>query len=118
MFVLGNVVVKPSLDRTFKPDDYFAVYLQLYNVAVDQSSRQPSFEVRYTIRQKGQTLLEATDEKGESVQYFSPQRMVLIQRLPLSELAAGQYEIEVAFTDRIRSEQVTSTERFRITANP
>ena len=114
MFVLGNVRVRPSLQKEFSARDYFAVYLQLYNVAVDESTQNPSFHVRYQILREGKPLVEVEDESGESVQYFSPQRMVLIKKLPLRDLQVGQYEVVVAFTDRIQDEMITARDRFEI----
>ncbi len=114
MFVLGDVLVRPRLDRTFSPSDYFALYLQLYQVAVDQSNSQPSFQARYRILRGDEVLLESVDEIGESVQYFSPRRMVLIKRLPLGGLEPGSYQVEVAFEDRIRGERVRRRESFRV----
>ncbi len=115
MFVLGDVQVRPSLTREFDSRGYFAVYLQIYNVAIDQSTLNPSFGVRFQIRQNGETVVDESDEVGTSVQYFSPERMVLIKRLSLEDLQAGDYEVAVVFTDRIRDEAVTATERIRVT---
>ena len=114
MFVLGDVLVRPSLSKSFSANDYFAVYLQLYNVAVDESSQQPYFRIRYRILLGNETVAEESDEVGESIQYHSPQRTVLIKRLPLNQLPAGRYRVEVAFTDRIRDETVTAQENFEI----
>ncbi len=114
MFVLGDVQVRPSFERVFQPSDYCAVYLQLYSVDVDQSSLMPSFEVTYRIRRGERVYYEGRDEVGESVQFFSPQRMVLVKRLSLQALDPGAYEIEVYFRDRIRNESITRVEQVQI----
>lgn len=116
MFVLGDVKVRPSLTRSFTPNNYFGVYLQIYNVAVDQSRQAPFFHIAYRISRQGKTLLEFQDQSGESVQYFSPQRMVLIKRIPLESLPPGKYSVEVEFSDLIRDQKVTASEQFQITA--
>lgn len=114
MFVLGNVRVRPSLGRKFTNQDYFALYWQVYHVALDQSSQAPSFQARYRILKNGAVVLEETDEVGTSVQYYSPQRMVLIKRLDLDGLTPGEYQVEAAFEDRIRGETVTQRGSFAI----
>ncbi|HSR69827.1 MAG TPA: GWxTD domain-containing protein [Acidobacteriota bacterium] len=114
MFLLGDVLVRPRLDATFSPQDYFAVYTQLHNVGVDQSSLRPDFEIRYRITKDGKTQLQQTDETGNSVQYFSPNRMVLIKRLPLNGLKPGAYQIEVEYVDRIRQTTIARTATFRV----
>ncbi len=59
-------------------------------------------------------MVESLDEVGESVQYFSPQRVVLIKRLPLNSLAPGRYTVEVEFRDRIRNEVAIVSDQFKI----
>ncbi len=113
-FVIGDVLVRPSLQKIFSPDDYFAVYLQIYHVAVDQSTLDPSFQARYSIVRDRRTVVQEVDEEGQSVQYFSPQRMVLIKRLPLTGLEPGDYQVEVSFQDRIRSQSVQASDTFTI----
>jgi GWxTD domain-containing protein len=114
MFVLGDVRVRPSLSKSFRPADYFAVYLQLYNVAISQVNKNPAFKVTYRLRNRDGVLSEQVDEQGESVQYFSPQRMVLIKRLPLTQLPPGSYDVEVLFEDQLRQETITAKESFQV----
>lgn len=115
-FVLGNVRVRPSLEKTFSPEDYFAVYWQVYHVAVDQSTLNPVFRARYRILQDGRARVEVEDEVGESVQYFSSQRMVLIKRLPLDGLPPGKYTVEVTFEDHLSGQQVSASDSFTVKA--
>ncbi len=114
MFVVGDVRVRPSLTKEFSASDYFAVYWQVYNVTVDQATERPDFEIRYSIERDGRVIREAVDETGESVQYFSPARMVLIKRLSLEGLEPGSYKLVAGFQDRIADRLVQSTETFKI----
>jgi len=114
MFVLGDVRVRPSLSKAFRPTDYFAVYLQLYKVAISQVNQNPAFKVTYRLRHQDQILAEEVDERGESVQFFSPLRMVLIKRLPLNQLPPGRYSVEVLFEDQLRQESITARETFQV----
>ena len=70
MFVLGDVKVRPSMDKSFSPKSLLAVYLHLYNFGLDQSSNAPELKVRYRIRRGGDLVHETTDNNGESVQFF------------------------------------------------
>ena len=63
----------------FTQDRPLGVYLQLYNVGLDQSSLAPALAISYKIIKDGQTIVEVKEESGESVQYFSGQRVVLIK---------------------------------------
>lgn len=114
MFTLGDVRVRPNLDKSFLPGAYFAVYLQVYNVAINQDTRNPSFRARYRILREGTPVLEVSDERGESVQYFSAQRMVLIKKLHTESLPPGPYKVEVEFLDKIAGQTVTASDEFQI----
>ena len=56
MFVLGDVKVRPSIDKVFLPSDPLGVYLQLYNFGLDQSTHAPFVQVTYTITSQGKVL--------------------------------------------------------------
>lgn len=114
MFLLGDVIVRPKLDRSFERSAYFAIYTQLHNVSVDQSSQRPYFRINYRIRRDGVTRIEESDATGASVQYFSTNRMVLIKRLALADLAPGRYQVEVEFVDKIKGEKISARDSFRI----
>src|SRR5262245_4948303 len=49
MFILGDVKVRPSIDKVFLPSDPLGVYLQLYNFGLDQSTLAPVVQVTYSI---------------------------------------------------------------------
>ncbi len=116
MFVLGDVRVRPSLGKIFRAGDYFAVYLQLYNVAVNPDTQNPSFRALYRIHNQDRIVEEYADERGETVQFFSSRRMVLIRRLPLDDLPPGQYTVEVVFQDKLQNQSVEAKEPFTILA--
>jgi hypothetical protein len=59
-------------------------------------------------------MMEATDEAGNTVQFYSGQRVVLIRVLPVSHLDPGDYELEVRVKDLIKDEVVTAKDRFKI----
>jgi GWxTD domain-containing protein len=114
MFVLGNIKVIPRLSKSFPEKSRFGVYLQVYNAALDQASLKPSLHVTYKVSQRGLAMMEATDEAGNTVQFYSGQRVVLIRVLPVSHLDPGDYELEVRVKDLIKDEVVTAKDRFKI----
>lgn len=118
MFVLGDVWVRPKVDNLFRRSDQLAAYLQLYHFAIDQSRRIPSLRARFRIVREGETVREVVEENGESVQYFSPRRIVLIHLFPLKDLPSGGYTLQVEVHDRIRDQKVKLEESFQIQAGP
>ena len=57
---------------------------------------EPALTLLYRISTlEGEVLREVRDETGESVQFFSPSRLVIIKTLSLSDLAVGNYRLAV-----------------------
>ena len=117
MFVLGDVKVHPNLERKFSRENPLGVYLQLYNAALDQTALAPSIRTTYRIMHNGELVAEAIDEQGESVQYFSSERAVLIAHLPVQRIKLGKYQIEVEVEDQIKNESITTAADFQLLAS-
>ena len=113
MFVLGDVKVRPSIDKVFLPSDPLGVYLQLYHFGLDQSTNAPFVQVTYTITSQGKVLREVIDRRGESIQFASGQRLVLIKGLSLKGLNPGEYVLKVHVRDGISQKAGGSLFRLR-----
>ena len=114
MFVLGDVWIRPSIEKGFSKELPLGVYLHLYNFDVDQSSNSPELEVNYRISRGGQVMKEATDSSGESIQFVSASRMVLIKKLDLSDLEPGSYRIEVEAWDQLSDAKAQVDDNFQV----
>jgi GWxTD domain-containing protein len=114
MFVLGDVKVRPSLSKSFSSTAPFWVYLQVYNANIDQSTLTPDLSVKYRIVRDGKAVIETLDDSGESVQFFSGQRIVVIKNLPLATLPKGKYKVEVSVEDRLGEESILIHESFEV----
>ena len=62
------------------------------------------------------TMREVLDESGESMQFYSRQRVVLIKQVSLRGLEPGNYTIRVEVQDRIKKESISAKDRFEIVA--
>jgi hypothetical protein len=114
MFILGDVKVRPSLTHCFSTKDRLGLYFQVYNAGIDQSHLEPLLTITYRIL-RGETVIgESVDSSGESVQFFSGGRAVLINSVDLEGLEPGDYEISIKVLDRTRDEHVELRERFRV----
>jgi hypothetical protein len=60
-------------------------------------------------------IVEVTEESGESVQFFSGQRVVLIKSLPIKDLEPGKYTVAVDVKDLINDQTVAAQDNFQVT---
>lgn len=114
MFVLGDVRIRPNIKKEFTPNLPLGVYFQLYNVEIDQSNLTPSVSVTYEILRNGRPVNSATDLNGESTQFFSDDRVVLIRQIDLSGLETGHYQIRINVHDRIGDRRIELSDSFTL----
>lgn len=111
MFVIGDVKIRPKVERTFHVGAPIAVYFQLYNVALDQSTGEPSLKVQYSlVNEKGEVVRQTTDESGESIQYSSQDRVVLVKVLAADRVQPGKYSLRIHAVDQLDGEELTLEE--------
>ncbi len=119
-FVLGDLKVRPKLDQTFTPDDSMGVFLQIYNLKVDDKTHKAdaSVEFRVTKAEKDPAApvlkfdlpAKAIPEHGEE--------MTLANTITLGSLAPGKYKLEVAITDNVTKQTITPTTEFTVKPMP
>ncbi len=113
-FVMGDVRVVPKVGRRFQPNEKMGIYLQIYNPTLDSSTLTPSVSVEYIVTREGKIVDQFTDEEGASVGFYSPQRLVLLRKMGLSELSRGRYRLTVKVNDALSGQSSTSQADFEI----
>ena len=114
MFVIGDLKVLPNLRNRFYSARPFGAYLQIYNAALDQSTQNPEISALFRIERGGRQVKYWSEDGGESIQFFSEQRLVLAKALSLANLPPAQYELHVEIEDRLSGEKVETRQRFEI----
>ncbi len=114
MFVLGDVRILPNPDRSFPERRPLGIYLQVYNARLDQSTLNPALTVAFKLFKGDELLRMAVDQSGESMQFFSARRIVLVKSLSLAGLEPGKYKIQVEVKDEIGDQQIERSNSFEV----
>ncbi len=114
MFVLGDIRILPSATKRFYKQHRLNVYLQVYGVQLDQVTFEPSLQIKYQVLKKSGSVAEFVDTEGQTIQYSSPRRVVLIAGVPIQDLEPGKYTVRVEVTDLISEQVVLSEENFEL----
>jgi hypothetical protein len=119
-FVLGAYKVRPRLSREFSAADKLGIYLQLYNLKLDEASHKTQVSVVYRItenQQKDQQevwrFIETPDHLHQGGEQLTIERF-----LPVNSLAAGRYTIEVTAIDLLTNDTVVRTADFTVKPAP
>lgn len=113
-YVLGDLKVVPMVRTEYYPGQNLIPYMQIYNVAIDQTDLKPVLEVTYTLKQDDRVLAQVEDFSGSTVQLFSGERVVLLAQIPLTDITPGDYTLEISILDVIANRTHTSSTGFTV----
>lgn len=113
-FVLGASKVRPRLDAAFTPADKLGIYMQIYNLHVDEATKKPSASIEYRILKDKEEVSKFT-ETSEKMEVNGEQ--ITIEKLVnLDKLQPGDYKIEVTVTDNVAKSTITPSAKFTVKA--
>jgi GWxTD domain-containing protein len=117
-FVLGDVKVRPRMDGTFASSDKVGVFLQVYNLKVDDKTHKPDASVEFRVTREKDTAPVMKFNVPENLLPAHGEEMTLEEMLTLSSLQPGKYRIEVAVTDNLAKQTITPGADFTVKPAP
>jgi hypothetical protein len=114
MFVYGSMKVIPNASVEFKPDQTLGVYMQVYNVTIDQATLKPSLDVEYVISQKDKEVMRLKEDGKNSLSQLNSQQVTLARLVALKDLKPGVYDLAVTVTDHVAGKAITRKDVFQI----
>ena len=117
-FVLGDVKVRPKLDPSFIPSDSMGVFLQIYNLKVDEKTHKADASVQYRVLKDKETAPALKFDIPADKLPSHGEELTLENRITLGSLAPGKYKLEVAVTDNLTKQTITPTADFTVKPLP
>lgn len=118
MFVLGDVKVVPQMTRNFYQNEEMGVFLQVYNLKVDEKTHKPDVAVEYRVMKDKDPNPVLKFDLGADKLPAHGEEMTLQDALTLGSLAPGDYTLEIAVTDNLAKQSITPKQGFTIVAAP
>ena len=111
-YIVGPYKVKPNAGGVFSLDGNLGFLMEIYNVEVDQSSGEPSLEIRCGIVKPGSEGAEFRKlTRGISV---APDRVRVVRLLRLQDLGKGSYQLACSVRDEISGRTLRTVEDFSL----
>ena len=117
-FVIGNTKVMPSVSAgpqvpvTFKKNTNLNFWMQVYNLGIDDKSKQNNAEIQYQVTDlaTNKQVLDTT----ESTAKMNPNadQVTLEKSLPLASLQPGKYQLNIRVNDGVSKQQISQTAPF------
>ena len=113
-FVIGATKVRPRLDRIFTTDDRMGIFLQVYNLGIDETTHRPSASVQFRILRDQREILNEvrTSDQIEN----AGQQMTLENSVALGTFQPGRYKLEIHVTDNVSKQKIASSADFTVKA--
>ena len=117
-FVLGDVKVRPRLDQTFSAADSMGIFLQVYNLKVDEKTHKADASVEYRVTKEKETKPLLTFNLAPDKVPQHGEEMTLESRITLGSLPPGKYQLAIAVTDNLAKTTITPTTDFTVKPAP
>src|ERR1700722_7202679 len=113
-FVLGDMKVRPRIDSSFVASDEMGVFLQVYNLKVDDKTHKADASVEYRVTMdKANDPVLKYDLGGDKLPLHG-EEMTLENIITLGSLKPGKYKLEVAVTDNLTKKTITPVTEFTV----
>jgi GWxTD domain-containing protein len=107
-FVFGSLKVYPSATGNFTKNQSLGLYMQVYNVAIDQATLKPNIEIEYVITQKDKEVMRFKEDGKNGLSKINSQQITLAQLIPLKDFKPGFYDVHVVITDKVANQMLTT----------
>jgi hypothetical protein len=111
-FVLNAYKVRPRLSKEFSSSDKLGIFVQLYNLKVDDMLHKTDVSVAYRILKDQQEVWRAVETADHLRQ--GGEQLTIQRYLPVDSLAPGKYTIEVIAIDLLSKETIIRTADFTL----
>ncbi|MGA2986564.1 MAG: GWxTD domain-containing protein [Terriglobia bacterium] len=111
-FVIGGTKVRPSVNNTFTRDQKLGIYMQVYNLGIDDKTHKPSLDVSYEVTKDGKSLLDQSEDAVNLKK--ASQQFTVVKTMGLRGLTPGKYTVQIKITDNIKKQTVSPTATFEL----
>jgi len=110
--VIGKTKVVPNLTGDYVLGQPVGVYLQAYNVGIDQTTLKPAVEVSYVVSNGGKEIsVEREDWRAAA---DPGPRLTLTRLIDTGSFEPGEYEITIRIRDQVSGQTHSPAAKFRL----
>lgn len=115
-FIFGANKVRPSVSQRFKQNQPLGIYLQAYNIQIDQMQLKPKVDVEYVILKQGKEVFRMKEDGSVNTVDLDGdgQQITLGRMIPLKDLEPGDYEICARIKDEVSGQTIQPKASFTI----
>ncbi len=117
-FIKGRYKVMPFVSGIYKPGQNLALFLQVYDAAMDQATLQPALKVEYIVSKGGQEILHILEDGKGKFGFIDlrGQQLTVVRAIPLQGALGepGTYVVTAKITDLVSQQVVTPISHYSV----
>lgn len=113
-FVIGSVKIRPKVDGTFPANQPMGLFLQIYNLKVDDKTHKNSATLDMQVYQGDQSIAHIVQSSEDLKQ--TGEQLTVQQVVPINTLAPGKYRVEIKATDALANQTISRSADFTVVA--
>ncbi|HEX4067994.1 MAG TPA: GWxTD domain-containing protein [Acidobacteriaceae bacterium] len=120
MFIIGNTYVRPRVTTnpaqaaTFHRNQNLNFWMQVYNLGLDEKSRQNNAVINYQIVNVATNKAILDTQEDSKKLAASSDQLTLEKTLPLASLEPGKYMVKISVDDDVTRQQIAESAPFTV----
>ncbi len=119
-FIIGNTYIRPRVMQTaatpasFKRDQKLNFWMQVYNLGIDEKSRQNGATIQYEIIDSATSKSVVTTSEDSKALGANQDQVTLEKSMPLASLQPGNYIVKISVNDSVSKQTIAQTAPFTV----
>jgi hypothetical protein len=121
-FVIGNTHIRPRVavngtvasPVSFNRAQNLNFWMQVYNLGIDEKSKQNNATIHYEIMDLGTNKLVLNSQELASALSPNADQLTLEKSLPLASLQPGQYQVKIKVNDGVTKQETEESAKFSV----
>ena len=111
-FVIGSTKVRPKLDQTFSAAEKMGIFLQLYNLKMDDKTHKNNVTISMQVFQGDKQVGNVVRTSDQLKQ--PGEELTLQESMALGSLPPGKYRLQIDATDAVANQTVSRSTEFTV----
>ncbi len=119
-FIIGNTFIRPRVSTnvmtpvTFRQNQNLSFWMQIYNLGIDDKSKQNAATVQYQIVDMATNKM-IVDTSEDSKKYGANSDQLTVEKtLALASLSPGKYQVRIKVNDSISKQEIAQMAPFTV----
>ena len=111
----GNVQIRPSPSREFRPSDNLIIFSKVYNVRTETEVGKPMTKVTVTLMKEGKLAIKPLNYELTQLETEPVPHLTFAKYVKLSGLTTGNYSVIIDVRDVVQNKAARQEAQFVIT---